>query len=193
MTTEEALAHLGIAAPDEAEDAFEMALFETQQFLLSKPVFLKTVESRLSRLEKQRAAFVLLGGQEERQAIDFKSSFQPSEEVLAHFLNYHQAKNTIRQALSAAVSADAIREMADRLLALERTFAEPFSLFPDWTEATVTIGKEPDSMDVLTLLREQAAKGRKTLPEIQQNINDVPAELLLVLKRLSLLKNYLYS
>jgi hypothetical protein len=47
-------------------------------------------------------------------------------------------------------------------------------------------------MDVLALLREQAANERITLEEIQQSINHLPEELLLVLKRLSLLKNYLY-
>lgn len=194
MNREEAFAQLKIASEDDAEDGYEAALFETKQFFLTKPVFLKTFESKWGKLEKQYQAFVTLGGQPD-PLIDLlpMPAFQPQEEILEHLLEYHRVKNTIKQRLSAADSFVLVHLFAEQLVELERRFAEPFAVFPDWSEEPVTFGKEPYVMEVVALLREQSANALKNLKELHENKNKLPNELLLVLKRLSLLKNYLYA
>lgn len=194
MNREEAFAQLNIDSEQDAEDGFETALFQAKQFFLTKPVFLKTFESKALKLEKQYEAFVFLGGEPEVIAEPVPMpAFHAGADVLEQLSAYHQAKNTIKQRLSAADSCTPVLEAVRQLVELERSFTEPFSIFRDWSEEPVTFGKEPDVMLVFALLREQADKGLKNLKELHENKNNLPNELLLVLKRLSLLKNYLYA
>lgn len=193
MTQAEALAHLNIDNAEDAEDGFETALFETKQFLLTKPVFLKTFHNRLVKLAKQHEAFLALGGEAQQPTETIPETFEASDDLMVHFSSYHAAKNRIRQQLSATNDAETLRSTCLRLIENERVFAEPFAAYTDWTQEPVTIGKEPDSMDVLALLKAQATNGLVTLAQLHSTKNNLPQELLLVLKRLSLLKNYLYE
>jgi hypothetical protein len=193
MTHDEAFAHLNIDHADDAADGFETVLFETKQFLLSKPVFLKTFAGRIAKLGKQYEAFLTLGGKPAGETVPPSPGMASAETVTDHLLAYHAAKNQIRRSLSSTNSFTALKTLTEQLIDLERVFAEPFAAYPDWTDAPVQIGKEPDVMEVLALLKEQASKSRVTLAQLQSTKNDLPHELLLVLKRLSLLKNYLYE
>jgi hypothetical protein len=193
MTREEAFVYLQIDDADDAEDGFDTALFETKRFLLSKPVFLKTFLGRIAKLEKQYDAFVFLGGETREPAEVPPPDFDASDDLMEHFSRYHSAKNRIRQQLSGSNDVEALRGATFSLISLERAFAGPFADYTDWTEEEVQIGKEPDSMDVLALLKEQSSKGITTLAQLHETKNNLPGELLLVLKRLSLLKNYLYE
>lgn len=192
MTREEAFAHLRITDEEDAEDACEALLFEHRQFFLSRPAFLKTFEGKWKKLEQIREAYISLGFEEPSSPETAEVEFDASDNLTEHFGRYHAAKNQLKKQVSMAYTVETLRKASLRLIAVERTFAEPFSAFPDWTEDAVTIGKEPDPMELLALFKEQAALGRTTLPELVAAKNELPQELLRALKRLSLLKNYLY-
>lgn len=190
MTREEALVFLGIDSAEDLQDGFDTALFELKQFFLGKPVFTKTAEGKWAKLERIDEAFETLGGK-----ITVESAilwyFTPQTDLREHFLAYHREKNKLRQGIAVALSGKRIRELSVEMIRLEQLFAEPFVSWTDWTEEQVVLGKEPDTMEVLAWLTEQAAEGRTTLEKLYTEKNSLPAGLLLALKRLSLLKNYL--
>jgi len=191
MTQDEAFVYLNCSSSTEAEEAFEESLFELKQFFLTKPVFLKTFESKWRKLTKLKEAFLTLGGSEKIDTISPISLIEPNDVIIHHFTLYHDQKNKIKQFLSSARSTSSIKDYSMQLLALERVFAEPFSQFTDWTTEEVTIGKESDVMEVLRLLKIQYENQASTLKMLYESKNNLPNELILVLKRLSLLKNYL--
>ena len=191
MTKDEAQVYLNCSSEEELEEVFESALFEMKQFFLTKPVFLKTFESKWAKLAKLNEAYLTLGGSEQVESIQSITPFESSTIVIDHFSTYHDHKNKIKRFLSTSQSSVAMKTYAMQLVELERVFTEPFSQFTDWTAEEVTIGKESDSMEVLRLLKIQHVNQVSTLKMLNENKNNLPNELLLVLKRLSLLKNYL--
>lgn len=193
MSPEEARLFLKFDEEEELEDAFELALFDIRQFVVSKPVLLKTFQSRQVRIAKLREAFQTLGGEEPAFPPVSSVDFQPSAEVSEQFRRYHAAKNELKRQLSHAANSEQMEQLIQAFIELERAFVAPFSDYSDWTAREVLISKEPDSMLVLSFLREQAEKGLKTLEDLYKNRNNLPAELVLELKRLSLHKNYLYE
>lgn len=192
MTKAEACLFLGIEDPVEAEDAFEDAVFVVRQQLIAGPVLLKTTESRCKRLLTLELAHSVITGKQTGTSHEISENRQLPETVPDFFTAYHQHKSALLQKLASTLNVGTIVFLANELLELERALAAPFSVYPDWTEETVTIGREPDPMPILQLLRKQADAGRKTITELYENKNNLPTELLIVLKRLSLLKNYLY-
>ena len=191
MTPEEALLFLGVEKDEDLEDAYELALFEIRQFLVSRPVLLRTFQSRQARIAKLREAFQALGGEEPAFTPVSPLDFQPSPEICEHFRRYHAAKSELKRQVSHAVNSEQMEELVQVFIGLERAFVEPFSDYSDWTAREVLISKEPDTMLILSLLREQAEKGLKTLEDLHKSRNNLPAELAHELKRLSLHKNYL--
>lgn len=190
MTREEALVFLGIDSAEDLQDGFDTALFELKQFFLGKPVFTKTAEGKWAKLERIDEAFETLGGKIAVES-EILWQFTPQTDLREHFLAYHREKNKLRQGIAVALSGKRIRELSAEMIRLEQLFAEPFVSWADWTEEQVVLGKEPDTMEVLAWLTEQAAEGRTTLEKLYTEKNSLPAGLLLALKRLSLLKNYL--
>lgn len=191
MTGEEALVFLGIESAEDIQDGFDTALFELKQFFLGKPVFSKTAEGKWAKLDRIDEAFEFLGGKTAVESEEILWQFVPKADLREHFLDYHREKNKLRQGIAMARSGRRIRELSAEMIRLEQLFAEPFASYTDWTEEQVVLGKEPDTMEVLAWLTEQAAAGRTTLEKLYTEKNSLPAGLLLALKRLSLLKNYL--
>lgn len=186
MTKAEACLFLGIEDPIEAEDAFEDAVFVVRRQLIAGPVLLKTTESRCKRLLKLELAHSVITGKQTGTSHEIPENRQLPETVPDFFTAYHQHKSALLQRLASTLNVGTIVFLANELLELERALAAPFSVYSDWTEETVTIGKESDPMPVLKMLREQADAGRKTITELYENKNNLPTELLIVLKRLSL-------
>lgn len=192
MTAAEACVFLGIEHPEDVEEAFEEAVFTVRQQLMAGPALLKTTESRCKRLQNLEEAWSTLTGKERTQTVflpEERSLQEPVAELLA---TYHRHKSSILQKMSATLDVSTLQFLAVELIELERSLIKPFSAFPEWGDVAVTIGKESDPMPILKLVREQAELGRTTVAELYENKNKLPSELLIALKRLSLLKNYLY-
>lgn len=191
MTPQEALIYLSIDSVDDTEEAYENQLFELKQHFLTKPVLWKTAEGKLKRLAQLQAAHEALGGTSpslpiSAESVTFSNDFQES------FSMYHLRRNQLKQINASAVNAVAVSACVQELLELERSFVQLFEGLDDWTASSVVIGTEPDVMLMQQQLKEQFALGRNTLQLLYSAKNNLPNELLLALKRLSLLKNYLY-
>lgn len=180
----------GQAGPDEA---YEDALFEIRKFLLSKPVLLKTFQSKQTRLKQLHTAFLTLGGTEPMAKPVAAVDFTPSENVLEHFSHYHAAKNELKRRLSTASGQPEMDRVINELIALERLFVQPFAAYTDWTTEEVLVSREADSVEIIRQLRQQQENGAVTLEALYKNRVQLPAELLRELKRLSLHQNYLYD
>ncbi|MDH4472701.1 MAG: hypothetical protein QE487_08820 [Fluviicola sp.] len=191
MTHQEALVYLSIDSVDDAEEAYENQLFELKQHFLTKPILWKTAEGKMKRLAQLQAAYQTLGGTSPSlpisvESVTFSNDFQES------FSMYHLRRNQLKQINASAENAVAVSDCVKQLLELERSFVQLFEGLDDWTESAVVLGAEPDVMLMQQQLKEQFALGRNTLPLLYSSKNNLPNELLLALKRLSLLKNYLY-
>lgn len=191
MTSKEALAFLDITSPDDSEDAYENALFELKRFFLEKPVFAKTFEGKWPKLERLDEAYVALGNVLPEPGMLLVPDFSPQPHVRNHLLGYYKEKNRLKQRLSVAVSGKEMQLVTSAMIDLERLYAIPFENYTEWTEEQPVMGREPDSMELLEWLREQEQEGRDTLEKLHASKNILPHGLLLALKRLSLLKNYL--
>lgn len=191
MTPREALVYLSIDSVDEAEEAYENQLFELKQHFLTRPVLWKTAEGKLKRLAQLQVAYEALGGTATTSTISL-DSFAFTTDFQESFSVYHSRRNQLKQLNAAAVDAVAVSACVQELLELERSFVQLFEGLDEWTDSAVVIGAEPDVMLMQQQLKEQFALGRNTLQLLYASKNNLPNELLLALKRLSLLKNYLY-
>lgn len=192
MTAEEARIFLKLTGDLALEDAFDDAVFEIRQFLLTKPTLLKTFQQKQKKLAQLLEAYEALGGApaKEQKAVPVLD-FAPLNELEWHLMQYHKAKNELKQRVAAASIMELI-VVVDRLIELERMLIMPFSE-PDWTDEMPVIGRDMDAMLMQRELKTQSAWGRSTLAELWEVRNELSPAFLLELKRLSLLKNYLYE
>lgn len=190
MTAHEALVYLSIDTIEDADDAYETQLFELKQHFLTKPVLWKTAEGKLKRLVQLQTAYEALGGSVSPIQVPLVS-MEFSTNFLESFSAYHARRNQLKQVIAVAPDAITVTNGVHALLELEKAFVSPFSELEDWHSDAVVIGAEPDVMLVQQQLKLQADLGRTTLQSLYADKNNLPNELLLALKRLSLLKNYL--
>ncbi|MBI3238645.1 MAG: hypothetical protein HYZ43_07395 [Flavobacteriia bacterium] len=190
MTAQEALVYLSIDTIEDAPDAYETQLFELKQHFLTKPVLWKTAEGKLKRLVQLQTVYEALGESVAPMPVPHVS-MEFSANFLESFSEYHTRKNLLKQAIAVAPDAVTVTNCVHTLLKLEKAFVSPFSELEDWHSDSVVIGTEPDVMLVQQQLKLQADLGRTTLQSLYADKNNLPNELLLALKRLSLLKNYL--
>ena len=190
MTAHEALVYLSINTIEDADDAYETQLFELKQHFLTKPVLWKTAEGKLKRLVQLQTAYEALGGSVSPIQVPLVS-MEFSTNFLESFSAYYARRNQLKQMIAVAPDAITVTNGVHALLELEKAFVSPFSELEDWHSDAVVIGAEPDVMLVQQQLKLQADLGRTTLQSLYADKNNLPNELLLALKRLSLLKNYL--
>ncbi len=190
MTAHEALVYLSIDTIEDADDAYETQLFELKQHFLTKPVLWKTAEGKLKRLVQLQTAYEALGGSVSPIQVPLVS-MEFSTNFLESFSAYYARRNQLKQMIAVAPDAITVTNGVHALLELEKAFVSPFSELEDWHSDVVVIGAEPDVMLVQQQLKLQADLGRTTLQSLYADKNNLPNELLLALKRLSLLKNYL--
>lgn len=190
MTAHEARVYLSIDTIEDADDAYETQLFELKQHFLTKPVLWKTAEGKLKRLVQLQTAYEALGGSVSPIQVPLVS-MEFSTNFLESFSAYYARRNQLKQMIAVAPDAITVTNGVHALLELEKAFVLPFSELEDWHSDAVVIGAEPDVMLVQQQLKSQADLGRTTLQSLYADKNNLPNELLLALKRLSLLKNYL--
>ena len=191
MTSGEALVYLSIDSAEDADDAYETQLFELKQHFLTKPILWKTAEGKLKRLSQLQTAYEILGGKPSFDQVP-QISLTFSADFPVRFSEYHLRRNQLKQTIAHALDAVTVVNGVNNLLELERAFVSPFAEWDDWSDDAVVIGSEPDVMLMQQQLKEQFEQGRTSLQLLYEHKNNLPNELRLALKRLSLLKNYLY-
>lgn len=190
MNPEEILAVLRIENLDEVEDALETELFEIRKSILAKPLLRLTLKSKLARLN------VLAKIAEDRQLFREPPVFQfvyngpNTESALSLWESYMQARSQWKMVFTQTQSPIALTAVLEEGLKMELEFASKFPV-SDWTEEEPVFGTEPDPMLLQNGLKKAAEKGWITFSDLEKNKNGLEKDLLLALKRLSLLPKYL--
>lgn len=190
MNPEEILAVLRIENLDEVEDALETELFEIRKSILAKPLLRLTLKSKLARLN------VLAKIAEDRQLFREPPVFQfvydapKTESALSLWESYMRVRSQWKMVFTQTQSPIGLTAFLEEGLKMELEFASKFPV-SDWTEEEPVFGTEPDPMLLQNGLKKAAEKGWITFSDLEKNKNGLEKDLLLALKRLSLLPKYL--
>ncbi len=190
MTTEEILAFLRIESLDEAADALETELFEIRKTMLSKPLLRLTLRSKLARLHQLAEIARALQLFSDCEDPEFRYDPVRSEEVLVLWEGYMKAKSSWKMTFMQTQTPEGLAGLLEAGLKMETAFSEQFPE-RNWTEEEPVFGLEPDPMPVQNGLKLAAQKGWLTFADLEKNKTALEKDLLLAIKRLSLLPKYL--
>lgn len=190
MTQEEILAILRIEDLEEAADALELELFEIRKSILGKPLLKLTLKSKLARLDLLAKIAVDLELFQNPEVIEFDYDLKQTDEVLLLWESYMKAKSQWKITFTQTQTPAELAFILEKGLKMESAFSRQF-LPLDWTEEDPVFGIEPDPMLVQNGLKQAAQKGWLTFADLEKNKNELEKDLLLALKRLSLLPKYL--
>ena len=190
MNPDAILKILGIENIDEAADALEMEIFELKKSILVKPLLRLTLKSKFTRLDllAQMAESRQLYKNDE--ALQFSYDLVISDEVLVVWESYMKARSQWKIAFTQTQTPRALKSILEEGLNLERTFSEQFKAL-SWTDEEPVFGVEPDPMLIQNGVKQAAGKGWLTFADLEKNKNELEKDLLLAIKRLSLLPKYL--
>ena len=191
MGPEEILAVLRIESLDEVEDALETELFEIRKAILSKPLLRLTLRSKLARLEQLAKIAEDQGLFPEQEYPAFVYDLVQSEEVLLVWEGYMRSKSSWKMAFTQTQTPKGLAAILEAGLQMETAFSKQFRDL-DWTEEEPVFGVEPDPMLVQNGLKQASQKGWLTFDDLEKNKSELGKDLLLALKRLSLLPKYLH-
>lgn len=191
MTEAEAFALLKIDDPEAAEGALEQQLFEVKQFFLSKPLLWKTAQPKIKQLNSlEEVASILEIRGEGSNALPEIPRFSQTLSLLDNWKIYTVAKNTWKVQVLNSEHPGAVLQLVQKGFDLENAFVKLFSPW-NWIDEVPVFGVEPDPMVLQKELSLAYEKGWKSAVELYDHKNHCSKELLLALKRLSLLSKYL--
>ena len=209
MTPEQILAVLRVEHLDEVGDALESELFEIRKAILAKPLLRLTLKSKLLRLKiladissGSNSPFgepVPIGTRREGQGGGkFPETEMPSftydlpgtTEVLGLWESYMKARSQWKMMVTQTQTPSGLAVVFEEGLKMETAFSERF-IPVDWTDEEPVFGIEPDPMLIQNGLKKAAEKGWLTFSDLEKNKSELGKDLLLALKRLSLLPKYL--
>lgn len=191
MKLEEILAILRIESIDEVEEALELEIFELKKSILAKPLLRLTLKSKLVRLNQlaqiadARALF------ENTENLPFSYHLVESDEVLTLWEGYMKAKSHWKMVFSQTQTPLGLSEILEKGLQMEIAFSTQFADL-DWIDEEPVFGVEPDPMLIQKGLKEASQKGWITFQDLEKNKSELKKDLLLAIKRLSLLPKFLY-
>ncbi|MGV3613162.1 MAG: hypothetical protein ACO1N0_19535 [Fluviicola sp.] len=191
MTPAEIFAVLRIESPDEVADALESELFEIRKTILAKPLLKLTLKSKLTRLNLLAQIAFHQKVFQESESVSFAYDLTGTAEVLALWENYMKAKSKWKMAFMQTQTPAGLISILEEGLKMEAAFCQQFAAM-DWTDEEPVFGVEPDPMLIQNGLKQAAEKGWLTFEDLEKNKSELKKDLLLALKRLSLLPKYLY-
>lgn len=191
MTPEEIFAVLGIENLDEVEDALESELFEIRKTILAKPLLRLTLKSKLARLN---VLAKIAGDQDlfqESSVFQFAYDVPKTDVVLELWGSYMKARSQWKMMFMQTQDPAGLMVVLEEGLKMELEFTQQFPVL-DWTEEEPVFGVEPDPMLIQNGLKQAAEKGWSSFADLEKNKRELEKDLLLALKRLSLLPKYLH-
>ena len=191
MKSEEILAILRIENFDEVEDALELEHFELKKSILAKPLLRLTLKSKLVRLNQLAQIADNLELFQHVESLPFDYHLVESDEVLALWESYMKAKSHWKIIFSQTQTPLGLSEILEKGLQMEIAFSTQFEDL-DWTDEEPVFGVEPDPMLIQKGLKEAAQNGWLTFRDLEKNKSELKKDLLLAIKRLSLLPKFLY-
>lgn len=191
MSEEKVKIILSIEELDEANDAFELALFEIKSWLKTKPLLHLTAKSKLKRLEELKTIehfFV----ESQKEAI-FESF--PKEKVVQFSIrqwwkSFQSFQTKWYKMVFDAGSPSELIELISFYFYQKNSFCEIIEL-QEITSDEVVFGIESDWMVLEQGFQKVEKLGLNSFKDIQKNEKHFDQKFLLELKRLSLLPKYL--
>ncbi|MDF3027110.1 MAG: hypothetical protein K0S23_1417 [Fluviicola sp.] len=190
MNPEEILTILRVESPDEVEEAIETELFEIKKSILAKPLLRLTLKSKLARLDLLAKISESQQLYQNDQVPQFRYDLHTNEEVLVLWESYMKAKSQWKIAFTQMQTPRSLIGILEEGLAMERAFSEQFEPLT-WLDEEPVFGVEPDPMLIQNGLKQAARRGWLTFSDLEKNKSELEKDLLLAIKRLSLLPKYL--
>lgn len=191
MTEKEAWGVLNAAEEeDDAKDLLDDCLFEIKQFILSKPLISKLIESQIKKLQK-------LGQVVEVLNIDVENQYYQEEEIslkgfndsiLDTFNFYEACKSQLKIKFLSAESPRDLIELTTKLLQLQNAYSNCWPNVEADELEVVVISKEPDAMELISEIKKINEKGIIAFQQLIQISLDNYPSIKQELKRLSLLR-----
>ncbi|WP_300663992.1 hypothetical protein [Fluviicola sp.] len=188
MSPEEICSILRIEDLSEAADALEMELFELKKSVLAKPLLRQTLKSKILRLEKLSQVTASLNFPEGQ--VSFEYDLLQTDNVLELWGGYMKAKSHWKRLFAQSTTPESAIVLLEQGLKMELAFSEQFSA-SDWIEEDPVFGVEPDPMLIQNGLKQASERGFLRFEDLEKNKSELQKELLLAIKRLSLLPKYL--
>ncbi len=190
MSPEEICSILRIEDLSEAADALEMEVFELKKSILAKPLLRQTLKSKIVRLEKLSEIAEELELQTEEK-IPFEFDSVKTDKVLELWGSYMKAKSNWKRVFSQSTTPTSVIALLEQGLEMELVFSQQFKTL-DWIEEDPVFGVEPDPMLIQNGLKQASERGLLTFEDLEKNKSELQKELLLAIKRLSLLPKFLH-
>jgi hypothetical protein len=185
MTNKEALAILGIANPDEVEDAFEERLFELKQYFLTKPLISKLYRSQSEKIVHLCQAAYHFGLEFHQDPLVISEQWGGFTGEIAHdYLAFEKHRSSFKECLMKTSDGVRIAQLVDQLLKIQEEY---LTLWPEIKGEGVILGKEPDPMELLSGIKELQKIGIYRFEQLNNQMLEIPSVLLNEWKRLSLL------
>lgn len=189
MNSDEILTILRIENLDEVSDVIEMELFEIKKSILAKPLLRLTLKSKLARLDVLSKIAESQHLQQSKEGL-FTYYLVESDEVLTLWESYMKAKSQWKIAFTQSQTPQNLALILEEGLKMEIAFSKQFKAL-DWTDDEPVFGVEPDPMLIQNGLKRAFQNGWLTFTDLEKNKSELEKDLLLAIKRLSLLPKYL--
>jgi hypothetical protein len=174
----------------EVEEALELEIFELKKSILAKPLLRLTLKSKLVRLNQLDQIVDSRQLFQNEVNPEFNYNLIESDEVLTLWESYMKAKNHWKMIFTQTQTPLGLSSILEEGLKMEIAFSDQFADL-DWIDEEPVFGVEPDPMLIQNGLKEAAQKGWITFRDLEKNKSDLKKDLLLAIKRLSLLPKYL--
>lgn len=191
MTEEEVIKTLHVDDLSEVSDALELELFELKKTILGKPLLRQTLKSKLLRLKTLTEIAVDQNLFQNDSTSVFQFESIETDEVLKLWEAYMHTKNRWKIVFSQTQSPQHIGAVLEDGLKLDLYFTNQFPTL-NWTDEDPVFGIEPDPMLIQNGLKNALERGWITFADLEKNKSELKKDLLLALKRLSLLPKYLH-
>lgn len=165
MTNEELLLYFPHSSDDDLEELFDQRLFEYKQFFATRAVIPKVFKARLEKLAKMDLAYRQLMELEEVATVSCSEVTFP-DNVLDAYNLFEREKGIRKIRLLKAASGSELSTAVHCLIALYERFYQKWPILKE--ESTVIIGKEPDSMELFAVLKEESEKGICSFLELEK-------------------------
>jgi hypothetical protein len=182
---------LFIDSIDEANDAFELALFEIKNWLKSKPLLHLTVKSKLKRLEELKTIEnYFVDSQNEPNLENFPKQKVEQFSTSQWWKTFQSFQTKWYKSVFDASSPSELIDLISIYFYQKKNFCETIQL-QEITSVEVVFGVESDWMVLEQGFKKIEKLGLNSFGEIQKNEMHFEQKFLLELKRLSLLPKYL--
>ncbi len=191
MTKEEALVFLNCSDSEEWEDEFDRQLFAIKTHFISKPLLFKTAQPKLKSLKQLEQVQQLLALKTEDSSwLPFQYRKEEQNDCFSWWIAYSAFRSEWKLQISRSARPIQMIRLIELGFQIEIDFLSRIPSF-NWIDQAPIIGIESDAMMIQNQLLIAKNKGWIRFEDLFQHKNELPIELLLALKRLSLLHTYM--